>query len=62
MGVSSNIYKDIEKDEMKTGPDVDAFRSLTKSINGPIIAGRGISSLEDMWVLNIRKVKHGGRQ
>jgi phosphoribosylformimino-5-aminoimidazole carboxamide ribotide isomerase len=47
-GVSCIIYTDISRDGMLTGPNVAATREMAESINIPVVASGGISSLKDI--------------
>ncbi len=42
------IFTDIEKDGMLQGPNFSSIMDLTKSVNTPVIASGGISSIEDI--------------
>jgi len=46
--MSAIIYTDIQRDGMKTGPSVDATRSLARAISLPVIASGGISDILDI--------------
>lgn len=47
-GVSCIIYTDISRDGMLTGPNVEATREMAESIDIPVVASGGISSLKDI--------------
>ena len=47
-GVSAIIYTDIERDGVKTGPNIAATHSLAQKISIPVIASGGVSSLADL--------------
>ena len=47
-GVSHIIYTDIEKDGTLNGPNIEQTERLANSINIPVIASGGISSLTDL--------------
>jgi len=47
-GVAAIIYTDISRDGMMVGPNIEATRELALSIDIPVIASGGISSLEDI--------------
>ena len=51
-GVSRIIYTDINKDGMKTSPNIDETVSIAKISNCPVVISGGVSSLDD-----IKKVK-----
>jgi len=47
-GVEAIIYTDIARDGMMQGPNIEATRLLAESINIPVIASGGLSTLEDI--------------
>ena len=47
-GVAAIIYTDISKDGMMQGPSIEATRYLALSVDIPIIASGGVSSLDDI--------------
>jgi phosphoribosylformimino-5-aminoimidazole carboxamide ribotide isomerase len=51
MGVSVLIYTDVERDGMQRGPNVEATRLLAGSVDIPVIASGGVSSLEDILAI-----------
>jgi phosphoribosylformimino-5-aminoimidazole carboxamide ribotide isomerase len=48
MGIASFIYTDIEKDGMRSGPNIDGIRQFAKEINIRVIAAGGVSSMKDI--------------
>jgi phosphoribosylformimino-5-aminoimidazole carboxamide ribotide isomerase len=50
-GVSAIIYTDIHRDGTLTGPNLTALRELAESVEIPVIASGGISSLTDLLSL-----------
>lgn len=48
LGILSIIFTDVQRDGMLKGPNLDAIRDLARSVEIPIIASGGISSLEDI--------------
>jgi len=46
------VYTDISRDGMLTGPNVEATENLASSVNTPVIASGGVSSIEDLIELN----------
>jgi phosphoribosylformimino-5-aminoimidazole carboxamide ribotide isomerase len=48
VGVSAIIYTDIQRDGMRTGPNVDATRALATAVQIPVIASGGISTISDI--------------
>ena len=57
-GAAGLIYTDISRDGSLTGVDLDGTRRLAKSVNIPVIASGGVSSIED--VLEIKKIEPDG--
>jgi len=55
-GAAGVVYTDISRDGMLTGPNIEATEELVKSLDIPVIASGGISSIED--VERLRKI-HG---
>lgn len=51
MGVSFLIYTDIERDGMRTGPNLIGLNNLSKLTNLPIVIAGGISSPDDLSTL-----------
>ncbi|MBE0500250.1 MAG: 1-(5-phosphoribosyl)-5-[(5-phosphoribosylamino)methylideneamino]imidazole-4-carboxamide isomerase, partial [Desulfuromonadales bacterium] len=47
-GVEAIIYTDIARDGMMQGPNIEATRALAESINIPVIASGGLSTLDDI--------------
>jgi phosphoribosylformimino-5-aminoimidazole carboxamide ribotide isomerase len=47
-GVSAIIYTDIQRDGMRTGPNVEATRALARAVKIPVIASGGISGVSDV--------------
>ncbi len=50
-GVAAIIYTDISRDGMMQGPNIEATRELALSVDIPVIASGGVSSLEDIKAL-----------
>lgn len=48
MGVACIIYTDISRDGTLTGPNVEATKELAASIDIPVVASGGISSMKDI--------------
>jgi phosphoribosylformimino-5-aminoimidazole carboxamide ribotide isomerase len=47
-GVEAIIYTDIGRDGMMQGFNVEATRALARSVNTPVIASGGVSTLDDL--------------
>lgn len=47
-GAAGIIYTDISKDGMMAGPNIEATGEMVESLNIPVIASGGISSLDDI--------------
>lgn len=47
-GVSAVVYTDIQRDGMRSGPNIEATRRMAESIRIPVIASGGISGLRDV--------------
>jgi len=56
--ISAIIYTDISKDGMLSGPNIDRTRELAESVDIPVIASGGVTTIED--VLTLAKVKVAG--
>jgi len=54
-GVAGIIYTDISKDGMLTGPDIRAVEEMVRTVDIPVIASGGISSIED--IKNLMQIK-----
>ncbi|MEW6584036.1 MAG: 1-(5-phosphoribosyl)-5-[(5-phosphoribosylamino)methylideneamino]imidazole-4-carboxamide isomerase [Nitrospirota bacterium] len=48
IGVAGIVYTDISRDGMLAGPNITATRELVESVNVPVIASGGVSSIEDI--------------
>lgn len=55
-GVWGIIYTDISKDGMMTGPNIEATRELVETLNIPVIASGGVSSIKD--IKNLMTIKN----
>ena len=51
-GVAAIIYTDIYRDGMRTGPNIEATRTLAKSVKTPVIASGGISGISDVLAVS----------
>ncbi|MFZ3065667.1 MAG: 1-(5-phosphoribosyl)-5-[(5-phosphoribosylamino)methylideneamino]imidazole-4-carboxamide isomerase [Nitrospirota bacterium] len=47
-GAAGVIYTDISRDGMLTGPNIETTREMAESLNIPVIASGGISSIDDI--------------
>ncbi|MBP0017447.1 MAG: 1-(5-phosphoribosyl)-5-[(5-phosphoribosylamino)methylideneamino]imidazole-4-carboxamide isomerase [Cyanobacteria bacterium SBLK] len=50
-GVAAIIYTDIHRDGTLSGPNMEALRELARSVEVPVIASGGVSSLTDVLSL-----------
>lgn len=57
-GVSAIIYTDISRDGMLQGPNIEATRQLAESVNIPVIASGGLSTLQD--IENLMAIESAG--
>jgi phosphoribosylformimino-5-aminoimidazole carboxamide ribotide isomerase len=57
-GVEAIIYTDIARDGMMRGPNIAATKALAESINIPVIASGGLSSLDD--IRNLMAIEASG--
>ena len=48
MGIAALIYTDIKRDGMRSGPNIDEIRRLTKNIHVGVIAAGGIASIKNI--------------
>ena len=48
MGIAAFIYTDIQRDGMRSGPNIDGIREFAKNINVGVIAAGGVSSMKDI--------------
>jgi len=48
MGIAAFIYTDIQRDGMRSGPNIDGIREFAKGINVGVIAAGGVSSMKDI--------------
>lgn len=51
MGVAALIYTDVDRDGMRTGPNIERTGELARSVDIPVIASGGIKDLEDIRAL-----------
>ena len=51
LGVAAIIYTDIHRDGTLTGPNLEALRELAQTIEIPVIASGGVSSVTDLLSL-----------
>jgi phosphoribosylformimino-5-aminoimidazole carboxamide ribotide isomerase len=57
IGIAGIIYTDIYRDGTLQGPNLEALRHLVETVDVPIIASGGISSMEDLFNLLALGVK-----
>ncbi len=55
-GAAGIIYTDIARDGTLSGPNVEAIRKMVESVNMPVIAAGGVSSIED--IKNLMEIKN----
>ena len=48
IGVAAIIYTDVERDGMRTGPNIERTARLARSIHIPVIASGGVKDLNDI--------------
>ncbi|MEW5921853.1 MAG: 1-(5-phosphoribosyl)-5-[(5-phosphoribosylamino)methylideneamino]imidazole-4-carboxamide isomerase [Bacillota bacterium] len=58
IGVEEIIYTDISRDGMLEGPNLEAMREMARSLNIPVIASGGVSSLEDL--IRLQELEEAG--
>ncbi|MBI5682356.1 MAG: 1-(5-phosphoribosyl)-5-[(5-phosphoribosylamino)methylideneamino]imidazole-4-carboxamide isomerase [Deltaproteobacteria bacterium] len=51
IGVSCIIYTDIKRDGMLQGPNINAMKEMMDSVQIPVIASGGVSSIKDIQAL-----------
>lgn len=51
LGAAAIIYTDIQRDGTLSGPNLEAMRELASSVNIPVIASGGVSSITDLLSL-----------
>jgi len=57
-GLAAIVYTDIKRDGMETGVNMEATRELARSIDIPVIASGGVSSIED--ISRLREIEKFG--
>jgi phosphoribosylformimino-5-aminoimidazole carboxamide ribotide isomerase len=57
-GLAAIVYTDIKRDGMETGVNVEATRNLARSVDIPVIASGGVSSVED--IRRLREIEKFG--
>jgi phosphoribosylformimino-5-aminoimidazole carboxamide ribotide isomerase len=50
-GVAAIHFTDIERDGMRTGPNIEQTRKVAESVDIPVVASGGVSSLDDIKAL-----------
>ncbi len=55
-GAAGIIYTDISKDGMLTGPNLTAVEEMVRTVNIPVVASGGVSSIED--IKSLMKIKN----
>jgi phosphoribosylformimino-5-aminoimidazole carboxamide ribotide isomerase len=57
-GLAAIVYTDIKRDGMETGVNIEATRELARSVDIPVIASGGVSSIED--IRRLREIERFG--
>jgi phosphoribosylformimino-5-aminoimidazole carboxamide ribotide isomerase len=57
-GLAAIVYTDIKRDGMEAGVNIEATRNLAQSVDVPIIASGGVSSVED--IRRLREIEKFG--
>jgi phosphoribosylformimino-5-aminoimidazole carboxamide ribotide isomerase len=57
-GLAAIVYTDIKRDGMEAGVNIEATRNLAQSVDIPIIASGGVSSVED--IRRLREIEKFG--
>jgi len=55
-GAAGIIYTDISRDGMLAGPNIPAMREMVETVNIPIIASGGVSSIKD--IISLKEIKN----
>lgn len=58
-GIAAIIYTDILRDGAMKGPNIDATAALARTVNIPVIASGGVSSMDDLTALKATGVISG---
>ncbi|WCR09449.1 1-(5-phosphoribosyl)-5-[(5-phosphoribosylamino)methylideneamino]imidazole-4-carboxamide isomerase [Paracoccus stylophorae] len=58
-GVTAIVYTDIDRDGAMQGPNIAATETLARSVNVPVIASGGVSSMKDLQALAQTRVIAG---
>jgi phosphoribosylformimino-5-aminoimidazole carboxamide ribotide isomerase len=51
MGVAALIYTDVERDGMRTGPNIERTGTLARAVDIPVIASGGVKDVDDIHQL-----------
>jgi len=51
LGVAALIYTDVDRDGMRTGPNLERTRTLARAVDIPVVASGGVKDLEDIRTL-----------
>jgi phosphoribosylformimino-5-aminoimidazole carboxamide ribotide isomerase len=57
-GLAAIVYTDIRRDGMQAGVNIEATRNLARSVDIPVIASGGVSSIED--IRRLREIEKFG--
>jgi phosphoribosylformimino-5-aminoimidazole carboxamide ribotide isomerase len=55
-GIAGIVYTDIARDGTLSGPNIDAIKKMVLSVNIPVIAAGGVSSIED--IKNLMEIRN----
>ena len=58
MDIARIIYTDINRDGTKSGPNIDETQSLSTLTKTPFLISGGISSINDVYNIKIKKIKN----
>ena len=51
LGVGALIYTDVDRDGMRTGPNLERTRALAQAVDIPVIASGGVKDIKDIRAL-----------
>lgn len=59
LGIKRFLYTNVKRDGTMKGPNIDAIRTMVRSLKAPIIASGGVSCLEDIGKLKRLSQQYG---